>query len=115
VPQAVKVLVPPESLNNRKLPFVSKEEPPEPEQLRLIPPRDGVADELEELSRRVKARVEGLVSSVRMRRRLEKEDRKEERRRRTKMRKREREEKRQARQATKTMRMDMRDLNKNSR
>jgi len=115
VPQAVKVLVPPESLDNHKLPFVSKEELPEPEQLRLIPPRDGVADELEELSRRVKARVEGLVDSVRTRRRLEKEDRKEERRRRTKMRKREREEKRQARQAAKTMRMDMRDLNKNSR
>jgi diacylglycerol kinase (ATP) len=58
VPQALKVLVPAESLDDKKRPFVHREEPPEPVQLRLIPRREGVAEELEELSRRVKARVE---------------------------------------------------------
>ncbi|MEW6555640.1 MAG: diacylglycerol kinase family protein [Actinomycetota bacterium] len=58
VPQALKVLVPAESLNDKRLPFVQREEPPEPVQLRLIPRREGVAEELEELSRRIKARVE---------------------------------------------------------
>jgi len=115
VPQALKVLVPPESLDNRKLPFVSREEPPEPVQLRLIPQRESVAEELEEISRRVKARVEGYVESVRTRRRLEKEDRKEEKRRRAKRRKREREERRRSRRAAREMKRDMRDMNKKSR
>jgi len=63
VPQALKVLVPSESLESKKLPFVYKEEPPEPVQLRLIPRREGVAEELEELSRRVKARVERALET----------------------------------------------------
>ncbi len=65
VPQALKVLVPAESLRNKKLPFVSRDEPPEPVQLRLIPQREGVADDLEEISRRVKARVEQALESAR--------------------------------------------------
>jgi len=67
VPQAVKVLVPAESLDSKKLPFVYREEPPEPVQLRLIPRREGVAEELEELSRRVKARVERALEARRWR------------------------------------------------
>ena len=67
VPQALKVLVPAGSRENRKLPFVRREEPPEPVQLRLIPRREGVAEELEELSRRVKARVEHALESTRWR------------------------------------------------
>jgi len=63
VPQALKVLVPAESLESKKLPFVYKEEPPEPVQLRLIPRREGVAEELEELSRRVKARIERALEA----------------------------------------------------
>jgi diacylglycerol kinase (ATP) len=63
VPQALKVLVPVESLDSKKLPFVYREEPPEPVQLRLIPRREGVAEELEELSRRVKARVERALEA----------------------------------------------------
>jgi len=69
VPGALRVLVPPESLKNDKLPFVAREEPPEPVQLRLIPRREGVAEELEELSRRLKARVEQAVEATRRRRR----------------------------------------------
>lgn len=67
VPRALKVLVPAESLDDKKLPFVYREEPPEPVQLRLIPRREGVADELEELSRRVKARVEKALETRRIR------------------------------------------------
>lgn len=63
---ALKVLVPAESMDNKKLPFVYREEPPEPVQLRLIPRREGVAEELEELSRRVKARVEKALETRRM-------------------------------------------------
>ena len=67
VPQALKVLVPAESLNDKKRPFVFREEPPEPVQLRLIPRREGVAEELEEISRRVKARVEQALEVRRWR------------------------------------------------
>jgi hypothetical protein len=67
VPQALKVLVPAESLKDKKLPFVYREEPAEPLQLRLIPRREGVAEELEELSRRVKARVERALEARRWR------------------------------------------------
>ncbi|MBC7253776.1 MAG: diacylglycerol kinase family lipid kinase [Actinobacteria bacterium] len=68
VPDALKVLVPPESLRDRRLPFVPREEPPEPVQLRLIPPRTGVAEDLEALSRRLKARVEQALEGARERR-----------------------------------------------
>ncbi len=61
VPQALRVLVPEESLGNRKLPFVECEEPPEPVQLRLLPPREEVSDELREVSGRAKARVEHFL------------------------------------------------------
>jgi len=67
VPQALKVLVPAESLNDKKRPFVYREEPPEPVQLRLIPRREGVAEELEEISRRVKVRVEQALEVRRWR------------------------------------------------
>jgi diacylglycerol kinase (ATP) len=67
VPQALKVLVPSDSLDNKRLPFVYREEPPEPVQLRLIPRREGVAEELEELSRRVKTRVERALETRRIR------------------------------------------------
>lgn len=70
VPGALRVLVPPESLRNRKLPFVPREEPPEPLQLRLMPRREGVAEDLEALSKRVKARVERALEITRARRRL---------------------------------------------
>ncbi len=66
VPQVLKVLVPAESLADKRLPFVYREEPPEPVQLRLIPRREGVAEELEELSRRVKARVEQALETRRV-------------------------------------------------
>ncbi|MDY6794884.1 MAG: diacylglycerol kinase family protein [Actinomycetota bacterium] len=108
VPQSLKVLVPEESMKNRKLPFIPRKEPSEPEQLRLIPQRDGVAEDLEELSRRVKARVESLVQSARLRRQLEKDERREDRRRRVKMRRMEKEERRQARKAAKSMKREMR-------
>jgi diacylglycerol kinase (ATP) len=91
VPEALKVLVPPESLENDRLPFIRREEPPEPVQLRLIPQGEGVAEELVALSRKVKARVDQMVQSARIRRRMEKIERREERRRQAKMRKLERE------------------------
>jgi len=69
VPGALKVLVPPESLRNRKLPFVAREELPEPRQLQLIPSRTGVAEDLEALSRRVKSRVEQALEAAREHRR----------------------------------------------
>lgn len=65
VPMALRVLVPPASLRNRKLPFVPREEPPEPVQLRLMPRREGVAEDLELLSRRVKERVERAMEATR--------------------------------------------------
>ncbi|MGQ9476254.1 MAG: diacylglycerol/lipid kinase family protein [Actinomycetota bacterium] len=68
VPDALKVLVPSESLRDRRLPFVPREEPPEPLQLRLIPPRTGVAKDLEALSRRLKVRVEQALEGARERR-----------------------------------------------
>jgi len=67
LPRALKVLVPQESLGDRKLPFVVREEPPESVQLRLIPRREGVADELEEISRKIKARVEQAFETTRLR------------------------------------------------
>ncbi|MBC7230005.1 MAG: diacylglycerol kinase family lipid kinase [Actinobacteria bacterium] len=66
VPRALKVLVPAASLKNRRLPFVPTEEPSEPVQLRLIPQREGVSEELEELSRRVKARVDQALEAARL-------------------------------------------------
>ncbi len=66
-PEVLKVLVPAESLYNKRLPFVYREEAPEPVQLRLIPRREGVAEELEELSRRVLARVEKALETRRLR------------------------------------------------
>lgn len=69
VPGALKVLVPPESLRDRKLPFVPREEPPQPLQLSLIPPQAGVAEELEALSRKVKAGVEQALEAARGHRR----------------------------------------------
>ncbi len=68
VPMALRVLVPAASLRNKKLPFVAREEPPEPVQLRLIPRREGVAEDLELLSRRVKERVERAMEATRARR-----------------------------------------------
>ena len=115
VPQALKVLVPPESLKNRKLPFVAKEEPPEPVQLRLIPQREGVAEELEELSRKVKARVERLIEGTRTGRKLEKSERKEARKREEEMRRKEKEERRLARKAAASMKGEMREREKSRR
>ena len=68
VPMALRVLVPPASLRNKKLPFVPREELPEPVQLRLMPRREGVAEDLEMLSRRVKERVERAMKATRARR-----------------------------------------------
>lgn len=82
VPRALKVLVPADSLHNPRLPFVGREEFEEPVQLRLITRRDEVAAELEELSRKVKARAEQVWSDSRFRRWLEREERKQRRRRR---------------------------------
>jgi YegS/Rv2252/BmrU family lipid kinase len=115
VPQALKVLVPPESLKNRKLPFVAKEEPPEPVQLRLISQREGVAEELEELSRKVKARVERLIEGTRTGRKLEKSERKEARKREEEMRRKEKEERRLARKAAASMKGEMREREKSRR
>lgn len=64
VPQALRVLVPADSLKDKKLPFIPREELPEPVQLRLIPRREGVSEELEELSRRVKTRVDQALDAA---------------------------------------------------
>jgi YegS/Rv2252/BmrU family lipid kinase len=111
VPRALKVLVPAESLDNKKLPFVYREEPPEPVQLRLIPRREGVAEELEELSRRVKARVEKALETRRMSP-VSRRNGREEQGRQQVMFSREREESRRARRAAKRMKRDMRKMEK---
>ncbi|MBN2026707.1 MAG: diacylglycerol kinase family lipid kinase [Actinobacteria bacterium] len=110
VPQALKVLVPAESLESKKLPFVHKEEPPEPVQLRLIPRREGVAEELEELSRRVKARIERALEArgrrpVRTPRRSKREQGRQ-----VALFGRDREEERLTRRAAKRIKKEMRDL-----
>ncbi len=64
VPHALRVLVPEESLTNRKLPFAPGGEPPEQEQLELLPPRDDVSEELKDLSGRAKAHVEHFLRST---------------------------------------------------
>jgi len=74
------VLVPPDSLDIPRLPFVGREEMEEPVQLRLITRRDEVAAELEELSRKVKARAEQVWNDSRFRRWLKREERRQERR-----------------------------------
>jgi diacylglycerol kinase (ATP) len=108
LPQALKVLVPRKSLKDRRLPFVAKEEPPEPVQLRLIPRREGVAEELEEISRRLKSRVEQAFEASRWspgiggRRRGREEPRQEV------LFSRSREENRQAHKVAKMMKKEMR-------
>jgi diacylglycerol kinase (ATP) len=64
VPRALRVLVPEESLRDRKLPFVESVEPPEPVQLTLLPPRQDLADELREVSGRVKAQAERFLRTT---------------------------------------------------
>jgi diacylglycerol kinase family enzyme len=64
VPKILRVLVPEESMHNRKLPFVECEESPEPVQLQLLPPRDDVSEELREVSGRAKAHVEHFLRST---------------------------------------------------
>lgn len=61
VPKILRVLVPEESMHNRKLPFVNCEEAPEPVQLQLLPPRDDVPEELQEVSSRAKAHVDHFL------------------------------------------------------
>jgi len=112
VPQALKVLVPAESLADKKLPFVYREEPPEPVQLRLIPRREGVAEELEELSRRVKTRVEQALEARRWRPAIGGNGSGRELGRQQVMFTREREEARSARRAAKRMKKEMRTLEK---
>ncbi len=68
VPRCLRVLVPPESLRDRKLPFVPREEPPEPVQLSFMLSREGVAEELEAVSRKIKASVERAMELTRYRR-----------------------------------------------
>jgi len=106
VPQVLKVLVPDASLNNKKLPFVYREEPPEAVQLRLIPRREGVADELEELSRRVKARVEKALETRQIRPAIRRKG-EEKKGRQQVMFSLEREEKRAARRAAKRLKKEM--------
>ena len=110
VPQALKVLVPAESLESKKLPFVYKEEPPEPVQLRLIPRREGVAEELEELSRRVKARIERALEARGRRPMRTPRGSKREQGRQVALFGRDREEKRLTRRAAKRIKKEMRDL-----
>jgi diacylglycerol kinase (ATP) len=107
LPYALKVLVPPESLNNRKLPFVIKEEPPEPVQLRLIPRREGLPEELEEISRRLKTRVEQALEPRYFRRGPSRRVLEGERGRQQVMFNREWQESRQARKAARTMKKEM--------
>ncbi|RJP28284.1 MAG: diacylglycerol kinase family lipid kinase [Actinobacteria bacterium] len=109
VPQALRVLVPAESLDSKKLPFVYREEPPEAVQLRLIPRREGVAEELEELSRRVKARVEKALEVRRWRPGREASRSSKEQGRQVALFGREREE-RSARRAAKRIKKEMRKL-----
>ncbi|MDD3719310.1 MAG: diacylglycerol kinase family lipid kinase [Actinomycetota bacterium] len=111
---ALKVLVPEESVDDKRLPFVYREEPPEPVQLRLIPRREGVAEELEELSRRVKARVEKALETRRMgpavrRNRVERQGQQQV------LFSREWEEKHSARRAAKRMKREMRKLERTER
>lgn len=112
VPQALKVLVPAESLNDKKLPFVYREEPPEPVQLRLIPRREGVAEELEELSRRVKVRVEQALEARRWRPGIARRGGRADQGRQEVMFRRERAERRCARRAAKMIKKEMADLGK---
>ncbi len=112
VSRALKVLVPAESLADKKLPFVYREEPPEPVQLRLIPRRDGVAEELEELSRRVKMRVERALETRRWKPAMAKGGSGEEQGRQEVMFRQRREEKRGARRAARRMKKEMEDLRK---
>ena len=91
-----------------------REEPPEPVQLRLIPRREGVAEELEELSRRVKARVEKALETRRMgpavrRNRVERQGQQQV------LFSREWEEKHSARRAAKRMKREMRKLERTER
>jgi diacylglycerol kinase (ATP) len=111
VPQALKVLVPSDSLDNKRLPFVYREEPPEPVQLRLIPRREGVAEELEELSRRVKTRVERALETRRIRPAMRRSGG-EEKGQQQIMFSREWEEKRSARRAAKRIKKEMRKMAK---
>ncbi len=116
VPRALKVLVPEESLKKRKLPFVDREELPEPVQLSLLGPGEEVAEELREVSSRTKDRVEQFLLSTGWGRRILRKEEREERRSRQAMRKkrkgdrrREREEKRQARRAARSRRREERE------
>ncbi len=113
VPQVLRVLVPSESIKDRKLPFVVKDEPQEPVQLRLIPRREGVAEELEELSRRVKSRVEQAFETRRSRSTGAKAGRQDEGRQEVMFRQ-EREEKRCARKAARLMKKEMQELSKSA-
>jgi diacylglycerol kinase (ATP) len=109
VPQALRVLVPEESLEDGKLPFVKKEEPQEGIQLRLISRKGEITDELEELSKRVKTRVENFLESTREGRKLARMDRKEAKKREAGMRQREKEERRLAEKAARLMKKEMRE------
>ncbi len=115
VPQALRVLVPEDSLQNRKLPFVRKEEPQEGVQLRLISARDGVAEELEELSRRVKTRLDHFLEATKEGRKLARLDRKEARKREAEMQRREREEKHLADKAARMMKKEMKERERSKR
>lgn len=107
VPQALRVLVPAESLRDKRLPFVTRDEPAEPVQLRLIPRREGVAEELEELSRRIKVRVEQALDTARSVRRPALPRPRREPGRQQVMFGKDREESRQARRAAKLMKKEM--------
>jgi diacylglycerol kinase (ATP) len=107
IPQVLKVHVPAGSLTDKKLPFVSREEPPEPVQLRLIPRREGVAEELEELSRRVKTRVEQAFETRRYKTKTVAGIGGREQGRQESMFKRERDERRLARKAAKRISKEM--------
>jgi diacylglycerol kinase (ATP) len=113
VPQALKVLVPEDSFKDAKLPFVRREEPKEGRQLRLITRRDGIADELEDLSRRVKGRLDSFLEGTKEGRKLVKIERKEAKKREADMRRRENEEKRLADKAAKMMKKEMKERRKN--
>jgi YegS/Rv2252/BmrU family lipid kinase len=108
LPQALKVLVPEGSLRDRKLPFVVREEPPEPVQLRLIPRRESLPEELEELSRRLKTRVERALETNRMKRAPGRMAREEERGKQVAMFDWRREESRLVRRAAKALKKEMR-------
>jgi hypothetical protein len=114
VPQALRVLVPPESIKDKKLPFVIRDEPQEPVQLRLIPRREGVAEELEELSRRVKARVEQAFETRRWKSGAGAKAGRQEEGRQEVMFRRKREEKRCARKAVRLMKKEMEEMSKSA-